>query len=330
MLPLWWWYLGGVAALFGTNFLAVTIPLYLAEAIDALGTPSGPSVALRNAIVVAAMGVMVMVVRTLSRVAFFTPGRLVEAQAKRDLFERILAQQPAFLRQWPTGDLVSRASSDMNQLRLLAGFGALSIINVSFVLLLTGGQMARLSPELTLWVIAPLAIGFVITQFFIRRMFILVRRMQRQLATLSDHILSSYQGVATIQGFAAESAFQAAFRERNEAYLHTTLQRANLRVVIGPTLAIAASVSVFVLLWVGGAMVAEGDGLTKGELVAFISLLAFLAGPLRGVSLSSRSSSRPSPLWSASRRSCPLPRSAPTSRARSLRRLAHPPCRSAI
>ena len=72
MLPRWWWYLGGVAALFATNLLAVTIPLYLAEAIDALGTASGPSVALRNAAIVAAMGVMVMVVRTVSRVAFLS------------------------------------------------------------------------------------------------------------------------------------------------------------------------------------------------------------------------------------------------------------------
>jgi len=279
----WVWYVGGIAALGATTWLSTTIPLYLADAIDALSEgQDGLSVVLNTAMIVAAMGAGVMVVRTLSRVLFFTPGRLVEAQVKADLFDRILEHQPAFLRRWPAGDLVSRASSDVNSLRLLSGFGLLQAVNVVVVLGMTIFQMVRLSGSLTLWMLLPLVIGLVLTQVTIRWLFLLIRRMQREIAAVSDHALSSYEGVATLKAFAAEDAMQEHFDELNTAYQTTTVQRAGLRALIGPILNVAALVDVFLLLYIGGRMVIDGD-LTPGQLVAFTTLVAFLAGPLRGL-----------------------------------------------
>lgn len=284
MLPFLPWFLGGSLALFATNWLSVTIPMYLAEAIDALRDLEDPTAIVgRNAAIIAAMGAAIIVIRTASRLLFFTPGRLVEAQVKKDLFARLLEQQPAFLSQWPTGDLMSRASSDVNFLRLLSGFGALTAVNIVAVIGLTLIQMIRLSPALTLYMVVPVAIGLVFTQFFIRRMFRLVRRMQAELADLSDHVLSTYQGVATVHGFVAERAFVERFDDLNEAYLDTSKKRAEMRAAIAPTLGLAASVNVFLLLFVGGPMAIRGE-VTVGELVAFTTLVAFLTGPLRGMS----------------------------------------------
>lgn len=283
LLPYWVWYLGGVVALIGTNAISVSIPLYLAEAIDALDQGAGGrDTLLWNAGIIGALGAVVIVVRTLSRVLFFTPGRLVEARVKRDLFEKVLRHQPAFLRRFPSGDLVSRASSDVASLRLLAGFGLLQVFNVTAVLVLTLTQMARLSPSLTLWMIGPLAVGLVLTQLTIRWLFILIRRMQREIAAVSDHALSSYEGVATLKAFNAEDPFEDRFRTLNAAYRRTTVQRAGLRALIGPILTVAGLIDVFLLLYIGGGMVIE-ETITAGELVAFTSLVAYLAGPLRGL-----------------------------------------------
>lgn len=284
MAPYWPWFLGGTLALLGTNWLSVTIPMYLAQAIDALHQGAGAAqVVARNAGIIAGMGAAIMVIRTLSRVLFFTPGRLVEAQVKTDLFARLLRQQPAFLSQWPTGDLLSRASSDVNFLRLLAGFGALTAVNMVAAVVLTVVQMIRLSPELTLWMVGPIALGLLFTQLFIRRMFRLVHAMQQQLADVSDHVLSTYQGIATVQGFVAEPAFLSRFDGLNERYLHTSKERAQMRAAIGPTLGFAAALNVFLLLFVGGPMAIHGS-ITVGDLVAFTTLVAFLTGPLRGMS----------------------------------------------
>jgi ATP-binding cassette subfamily B multidrug efflux pump len=283
LAPYWLWYLGGIAALAATNGMTVVIPVFLADAIDALGEADAIDRVLLDAAWIAGLGVVIIGVRTLSRVLFFTPGRLVEARVKRDLFARILAQQPIFLRGYPSGDLFSRVSSDVNALRLLAGFGLLSIFNVATVLAVTLWQMATLSPMLTLILIAPLAVGLALTQVTIRWLFVLIQRMNEQIAEISDAALSSYEGVATLKAFAAEGAFVHRFQELNLAYQRTTVRRAGLRALIGPILTVSALVDVFLLLWVGGGLVIDG-ALSAGQLVAFVSLVAILSAPLRGLS----------------------------------------------
>jgi len=278
------WFVAGTAALLVTNWLSVTIPLYLADAIDVLREGEDPTgLVVRNAAIIAGMGAAIMVVRTLSRLLFFTPGRLVEAQVKMDLFERLLRQQPAFLEKWPTGDLMSRISSDVTFVRLIAGFGALQVVNITAAVGLTAVQMVRISPTLAVWMLVPIAIGLGFAQLFIRRMFRLVHKMQAELADLSDHVLSSYQGVAAVHGFRAGGAFGDRFDVLNQRYLGTSKQRAEMRAAIAPTLGFAVAVNVFLLLFVGGPMAIRGE-ITVGGLVAFTTLVAYLAMPLRGVS----------------------------------------------
>lgn len=277
-----WWYAGGVAALLVTNGFTVHIPVELAGGIDALR--DGDSAGARSAAVtIAAMGLAVIVARTLSRVLFFTPGRRVEADIKLELFEKLLRHQPAFHQKHPPGDLVSRASSDVGFLRMLAGFGAFGLANTVIALVFAVGQMVRLSPTLAFGVLVPIGVALLASRGFIRRIFVLIQRMQQALADLSDHVLSSYQGVATVKGFVAEDAFVARFDVHNRAYFDTARARADVRAILGPLLGFGATTSVFVLLYFGGPMAIRGD-LTVGELVAFTSLAAFLAVPLRGAS----------------------------------------------
>jgi len=284
MIPYLPWYVGGTAALAATNWISVTIPLYLADGIDALSQGEAGQPAVWEATwMVALLGVLVIGVRLVSRLLFFTPGRLVEARVRHDLFARILEHQPAFLETWPTGDLVSRLTSDINMVRLLAGFTALGIINTVVALTLTTTQMVRISPTLAAMVALPLAVGFLITLAVVGQLRQIMKELQERSAELSDHVLSSYQGIATIHAFRAEPALTEGFNVHADNWLRATLKRANLRVAIGPVLSLAASFNVFLLIYFGGPMAIRGE-ITVGELVAFTTLVAYLAGPLRGMS----------------------------------------------
>lgn len=284
MLPWSGWYAGGLVALVVTNVLSVTIPVELARGIDALTEgASGQPAVLRAALSVAAMGLVIIGIRTASRVAFFTPGRHVEAAVKRDLFSAILRHQPSFLRAYETGDLFSRVGSDVNMLRLLAGFGVLQIANTFLALGLAAAQMTRLDAGLTLWLVLPLAVATGLVQLVIQRMFVLMRRLQIEQAALSSWILSSYRGVSTVQGFAAEPAFEERFAARNHAALSTMLEQSQMRALLGPMLSLAADIDVFLVLLLGGPRVIAGD-LSLGELVAFTTLVGFVTGPVRSSS----------------------------------------------
>jgi len=279
--PYAWWYLGGTFLIAATNGLSVTIPLYLAQGIDALREGTNDEV-VEAAVYVGVMGGLVILVRWTSRLLFFTPGRLVEAQVKRDLFTSILAQQPEFHGRFPAGDLMNRMTSDVQMIRLLFGFTLLGIVNTVVAIALTATQMVRLSPTLALAVTLPLAIGFAITLGFVGRFRRIQLRMQEATSALSDFVLSSYQGVATLKAFGAEQAIRERFAPLNREALEAQLERARLRVGIGPVLSLAASINIFLLLWIGGPMPSEGT-LTVGELVAFVTLVTYLTGPLRGM-----------------------------------------------
>ena len=205
-----WSYLAGGVMVWLTNYLAVSIPGEIGNAIDALraGNPVG-----RYVLAIALMGVAVIAVRSLSRILIFNPGRHLEYHLRGDLFAKLMRLQPSFYAQHKRGDIVSRASNDITWVRTLVGFGGLQIVNVTIAVALTGWKMVTLSPRLTLLAGLPVVFGIVAVQLAIRRVFHLSRRNQEQLGEISEHVLGSLQGIATIQGFVAEEAFVKRFEE---------------------------------------------------------------------------------------------------------------------
>ncbi|MEQ1506291.1 MAG: ABC transporter ATP-binding protein [Myxococcota bacterium] len=275
------WYIAGAVALTVTNGLSVTIPLYLAEGIDALGHGlDARPIVLRSAAIVAAMGTAVIGIRTASRLLFFTPGRLIEARIQHDLFAKILEQQPEFFARHPQGDLTSRFTSDVMNARLLFGFTALGIVNTASAAVLAGLQLVKLSPALGLLAAVPLGLAFLATTVAVDRMRDLMRQNQQRLAWVSEHALTSFQGIAAVHAFGAAGALTRVFREHNEAIGRNQIARSGLRVAIGPLLGLAASLDVFLALWLGGPGGLVGH-LTAGEIVAFAAIVAYLVAPLR-------------------------------------------------
>lgn len=282
LVPYTPWYAGGVVFLWLTNWLSVRIPVELAQAIDLLHAGAPHAEVRPFAGRIAAMGLAVIAVRTLSRVLFFTPGRSVEHRIRADLLERLLRLQPGFFAQHSTGDIVNRATSDMQFIRVMSGFGTLQLVNVLFALLLTGRQMVGVSPLLSAVALGPVLLGLVVAQVGLTRFMQLAQQAQRQLGELSDHVLASLQGVRTLQGFNAEAAFQARLAEREDRYLATNLKMAWLRQVTMPMLAFTGLVSIYLLIAIGGPQAARGE-LSVGELVAFVAYVGLLLSPLRGL-----------------------------------------------
>lgn len=279
----WLWFAVGIACLIGTNWLAVQIPLQLGIAIDAIRANQSSSDVVKNAVyLIALMGFSVIIIRTLSRVLFFTPGRLLEFEIKNSLFANLLRQQPSFYAKWDAGDIISRSSDDMTFLRVMVGFGLLSVFNTGAALILTGTEMFRLSWKLTLLVLIPIVAALIVVQFGIYRLFDLMKATREQLSDLSEHVLSSIRGVQTIQGFRAEDAFLQRFDQRNEKYRDTTLRVAKIRGLILPLLVLGGGVCIWMLLAVGGPMTARKE-LSVGQLVAFTTYIAYLLMPLRSL-----------------------------------------------
>lgn len=284
-LPYAHWYAGGALALLLTNGMSVTIPLYLATGIDALalGAAGRPIVA-RSALIVAGMGVLVIGARTASRLLFFNPGRKIEAKLTVDLFASLVRQQSGFFAAHPQGDLQARFTSDIQYVRLMFGFAALGLVNTVVAAVMATGQLLKLSPALGALAALPLGLGFLATSIAVDRMRDLMRQNQIAMSAMSEHALTSFQGIAAVHAFDAAPVLEARFLERNVEIQRNQLARSGLRVAVGPLLGLAASIDVFLALWLGGG----GHGLSgaiaqmsAGEIVAFAAIVAYLVAPLR-------------------------------------------------
>ncbi len=275
-------YLAGALCLWGTNYLSVSIPVQIGAAIDVLAEGQAVQHIQNHVVQISLMGLAIIVVRTLSRILFFNPGRDVEYRIRKDLFSKLLHLPPRFYATQNRGDIISRASSDITWIRALIGFGVMQSINMVFIISLTLWKMGEVSWALTGITLTPILIGTVIVQGSIRSWYPLFKKNQEKLAAISDQVLESFQGVATIQGFQAQPAFFRALAERNQDWFDNNIHLKLVQSTILPLVALTGSIAVFCLLYFGSPLVAEGT-LTVGDIVTIIALLAGLVPYMRSL-----------------------------------------------
>ena len=275
------WYGLGLFMLFATNWVIVRMPAIIGEALTILERQGANALAETRSLglELVFLGVLVIVVRSLSRILFFNPGRMVEYKVGVDVFGHLLSLQRPFYMKRKVGELVSIASNDTTSVRLLVGFAALQVCNVAVAIPLHLWQMAVTDLSLTLWCLIPVSIGAIYMQVIVRKFFGLVRESMQLLARVSDRILEIYSGIGTVRSHAAEAAAFERFDERNREYLDLQLHIARVRAWSMPILGFSGLVGTGIVLWVGSIEVVE-DGMPVGNLATFTALLMSLVGNL--------------------------------------------------
>ena len=251
----------------------------MAAGLDALRTGDTSSVG-HLAAIIGLIGVLIVVTRTASRVWFFTPGRLAEFELREALFAHCLRLQPEFYARFATGDLLSRLTTDVTFARAFAGFALMQGFNVICALGMGTWQMAQISVPLTLGCALPVGLAFAGMQLGTGKLFLMQRKSQAQLAALSDELLGTLQGMATVQAFTVEPEFARRLENCAGELRSTNLGMARLRAVIFPLLTVAGGVCVAVLLGVGGPMAIRGET-SPGQLAAFVALVVYVLVPMR-------------------------------------------------
>lgn len=275
------WYGLGFVMLFATNWVIVRMPAIIGEALTILERHGAQALAETRSLALELifLGALVIVVRSLSRILFFNPGRMVEYKVGVDVFGHLLSLQRPFYMKRKVGELVSIASNDTTSVRLLVGFAALQVCNVAVAIPLHLYQMAVTDWTLTLWCLIPVTFGAIYMQLIVRKFFGLVRESMQLLARVSDRILEIYSGIGTVRSHAAEAAAFERFDERNREYLDLQLHMARVRAFSMPVLGFSGLVGTGIVLWVGSMQVVE-DGMPVGNLATFTALLMSLVGNL--------------------------------------------------
>jgi ATP-binding cassette subfamily B multidrug efflux pump len=268
----------GAGLLVGQQALMAKRDLLVKAAVDAV-TADVPSAGARAALLLLLVAVSAATMRVLSRITIFTGGRNVEYELRAVLLDRLHKLGPAFFRRMPTGEIMSRATNDLGQVRLLLGFGVLNVIGSSCALVSALSVMVRFSGRLTLASLTILPVLALVTRSFSGRLFRTSRESQEAIGRMSDRVLASLAGVRVVRSFALEGAEERAFAIENNSYLEKNIALSRVRGSMGPAMGWINAVGVLVVFWYGGNLVQQGL-MTKGDFVAFWLALQRLIWPM--------------------------------------------------
>ncbi len=205
--------------------------------------------------------------------------RDIEFDLRADLLDRLLLLEPEFYVRNRTGELMSRATNDLNNVRMVLGPGIMYTGQTLVTMLIAIAVMARLSPSLTLWVLLPVPVVFVAVRHFGKVIHDLYEMIQASLATLSAKVQENLSGVRVIRAYAQEEAEIRGFDEPNREYVARNIKLIRTWSMFMPSLQALIGFSFLIVLWQGGHQLLRGQ-ISLGALIAFYTFLGILVWPM--------------------------------------------------
>ena len=268
----------GIGTLLVVNALAVYIPLLIRDAIDELGVTFNVDRVWFFVGLILVLATAMWCVRMISRTLLFGVGRQVEFDLKQKIFNHLLRLEPSYFATNTIGDLINRATSDVENIRRLLGFAVLSLANTTFAYALTLPVMMRINMRLSLLAISVYPFMLILVNLFSHKLRNQQLAVQEELSTMSELIQEDMSGIALIKIYAQEENERKAFRQLNRQLLNANLQLAKTRNTLFPILQGLGYLSGLILLWFGGGAIASGT-ISVGDFIALLLLVGQLAFP---------------------------------------------------
>lgn len=269
----------------GVLFLALTtaaagaIPQCIRGASDAL-VASDARRAMYFALAIAGLAALGAWFRVASRLALFNVGRQVEYVIRERMLAHLHRLGPSFFQRMGPGEVMSRATNDLGQIRLLVGFGGLNLVNAAFAYAVNIPLLFMRNPKLAALALLPFPVFVFLTQGFGRAMFSRSRAAQEALGVMSERVQRVLSGMRVVRAYGLETSQRKGFDADVDRSLEANLSLARLRGVMFPVLGLGAATASFIVVWVGSSRVIEDPTtFTVGDILAFQSHLAIIAWP---------------------------------------------------
>lgn len=236
--------------------------------------------------IVAITGVTILVLALLRGLFMFfmrqtiiVMSRHIEYDQKNEVYEHYQNLDTAFYKSHSTGDLMSRMAEDVSRVRQFTGPAIMYLINLTALISMTVFFMYKRSPELTLYVLAPLpilAITIYLVNTIINRK---SEQLQATLASLTTNAQQSYSGIRVIKSFVQESAMLNFFDTNSEKYRNDAVGLAKVEALYFPSMSLFIGLSTLLTIMIGGLQYINGAGNigldTIVEFVIYINMLTF-------------------------------------------------------
>ncbi len=278
--PYRWYFIGGLILLSVSSLLVMVFPWLTGQMAD---IATGNSKYGLDFPQIAKILLVLLVVQGLVsyfRVIFFAQvSEKGMADVRKDLYKKLITLPVFFFEENRVGDLMSRISSDVDQLQQLFSITLAEFLRQIFILVVGIAYVIYAAPQLSVVMLVSfpfIVVGAVFFGRFVRR---LSKKRQEELAETNIVVEESLQGIRTVKSFANEMFEFTRYGEKISNLVKISLDLARFRALFSTFIIVVLFGGIFFILWYGFKMVDNGT-MTIGELIAFITYMAFIGGSL--------------------------------------------------
>jgi ATP-binding cassette subfamily B protein len=269
----------GALTVFFNNGIWVLFPQVIRRTIDDLNHGATRHKFMVYALLLLAVAGTKGIFQFLTRWLMIGVSREIEYDLRNDLFAHLESLPYSYFQKNRTGDIMARATNDLNAVRMLLGPAIMYTANTLVFTAAALAFMISISPRLTLWAFAPLPLASITIQYFGKRIHERFEKIQAQFSDISARAQENFSGARLIRAYAQEQAEIALFEKSNQEYVARSLPLARLMGMLWPALEMMLGFAMVIVLWLGGREVLL-HRITVGEFVAFNTYLMMLTWPV--------------------------------------------------
>lgn len=272
----------GFLSLLIVDIADVLPPIIIKTAIDGIENNAGSTHLLYCGLGLIVTSLIQGLFRFYWRKFFLGASHMSVYDLRKMLFSHLLKLPFHYFSRTRTGDIMSRLTNDIQEIRFMLGIGILIMLDVSFYLLTIPFIMLYMSTELTMITLVPLALIPILVFSVSRAIHSRSKEVQARLSDLSSGSEENISGIRIIKGFRCEESEIAKFDRVGQKFVRDKIRLANIDSVFHPGLDLVIAASMVVLLMYGGKMVIAGS-ITLGAFIAFEAYLLKLSWPMMAI-----------------------------------------------
>ena len=272
-------YLLGTLCVFLTNGIWILFPQVIRRAVNDLLVGVTRQKLLTYALLLLGIACFKGIFQFLTRWIVIGISRDIEFDLRNDLFQHLETLSYSYYQRTRTGDIMARATNDLNAVRMLLGPAIMYSANT---IVFTAGAlvfMLAISPKLTLYAFLPLPVVSITIQYFGKRIHERFETIQAMFSEISARAQENFSGARVIRAYVQEEPEIASFEASNREYIGRSLKLVRLMGMLWPTLETMLGFAIVLVLWLGGREVLQGR-INVGDFVAFNTYMLQLTWPV--------------------------------------------------
>jgi ATP-binding cassette subfamily B protein len=269
----------GALTVFGNNGIWVLFPQVLRRAIDDLNVGATRHKFFVYSLLLLAVAGTKGIFQFLTRWIVIGVSREIEYDLRNDMFAHLSKLSYGFYQKTRTGDVMARATNDLNAVRMLLGPAIMYTANTIVFTVAALAFMWQISPKLTICAFLPLPLASVVIQYFGRKIHERFERIQAQFSDISSRAQENFSGARLIRAYVQEEPEIALFEKSNQEYVARSLPLARLMGMLWPALELLLGLAIALVLWLGPREVLRGN-MSVGNFYAFYTYIYMLTWPV--------------------------------------------------